>query len=69
MIMSKTEDNIKIIMKELKKIKKDLKYIKEHMVDVDTILTADEEALLSTAKKEYDEGKTVHLEDIKRDLM
>jgi len=55
MIMSKTGD-IKI-MKELKKIKRDLKYIKEHMVDVDTILTADEEALLSMAKKEYDEGK------------
>jgi len=64
--MSKTGDDIKIIMKELKKIKRNLKYIKEHMVDVDTILTADEEALLSIAKKEYDEGVTYDVHKQKR---
>ncbi len=67
--MARTEDDIKLIMKELKEIRKDLEYIKEHMLDVDSILTEEEEALVLRAEKEYEEGKSVRLDDVKRDLL
>ncbi|RLF70149.1 MAG: hypothetical protein DRN40_05275 [Thermoplasmata archaeon] len=67
--MARTEDDIKLIMKELKEIRKDLEYIKEHMLDVDRILTEEEEALVLRAEKEYEEGKSVRLDDVKRDLL
>jgi len=67
--MARTEDDIKLIMKELKEIRKYLEYIKEHMLDVDSILTEEEEALVLRAEKEYEEGKSVRLDDVKRDLL
>ena len=42
---------------ELKAIRKDLEFIKEHMVDVDTILTQKEEWRLNEAIEEYKAGK------------
>ncbi len=44
---------------ELKAIRKDLEFIKEHMVDVDTILTQKEEWRLNEAIEEYKAGKTI----------
>lgn len=56
------------ILKDIKEIKKDLKYIKEHMVDIDTILTKDDKRALENARKEFKEGKTTSLEDLKKHL-
>ena len=56
---------IKQILKKLETIKSDLDYIKEHMVDADTILTKDEEAIMERGLKEYKEGKTISLDGFK----
>jgi hypothetical protein len=54
------------IIKELKAIKEDLRYIKEHMVDIDTILTSDEEKALKESIDEFERGKTIRLKDLER---
>ncbi len=46
------------IMQELKEIKKDIKFIKKHMIDIDSILTTEEEKRLEESLKEFKEGKT-----------
>ncbi len=55
------------LMEELKIIKEDLQYIKEHMVDVDMILAPDEEEILNKSINEFRDGKTTKLDDLKRD--
>ena len=59
---------IKRIEKELKEIRNELLYIKEHMVDVDTILTEEERKIHEQSLKEYREGKTTKLVDLKKEL-
>jgi len=54
------------IMKELKEIKKEIEYIKEHMIDSDFILSVEEEKILEESMKEFEEGKAVKLEDFER---
>lgn len=56
----------KELIKELKAIK-DLAYIKEHMVDIDTILTPEEEKILEEGITEFKDGKSINIEDLKRD--
>ncbi|MEW5759358.1 MAG: hypothetical protein AB1779_01160 [Candidatus Thermoplasmatota archaeon] len=51
------------IIEELKSIKEDLKYIKKHMIDIDMILTPDEERILKESIDEFEKGKTKKLED------
>ena len=58
----------KEITKELKAIRKDLNYIKIHMVDADTILTPEEEIQLEESLKEHKEGKTTLLEDFEKEM-
>ena len=55
------------ILQELRAIKEDLEYIKEHMVDVDMVLTPEEERILEEGIREHKEGKTVRLEELKRE--
>lgn len=55
------------LIKELKSIKADLKYIKKHMVDIDFVLTVDEERMLREGIEEFERGDTVKLEDLKGD--
>jgi hypothetical protein len=50
------------IVEELKAIRKDLNYIKEHMIDIDMILTPDEERILKEGIKELKSGKTTKLD-------
>ena len=57
---------IKQILKKLETMKSDLDYIKEHMVDADTILTKEEENILEKGLKEYKEGKTISLDEFKK---
>ena len=47
-------------------LREDLRYIKEHMTDIDMILTAKEEIILEEAMGEFERGDTVKLEDLKR---
>jgi len=55
------------IMQELKEIKMDLNFIKKHMVDVDTILTPEEEVELNESLRELEKGKTFSFDTIKKD--
>ena len=54
------------IVKELKEIKKEIEYIKEHMIDSDFILSVEEEKILEESIKEFEEGKAIKLEDFER---
>ncbi|MDO9537234.1 MAG: hypothetical protein Q7J68_02825 [Thermoplasmata archaeon] len=55
------------LMQELKIIREELQYIREHMVDTDMILTPDEEELLEESLQDYRDGKTTKLSDLKRE--
>lgn len=57
----------KQIMEELKEIKSELNFIKEHMVDVDTVLTPEENIEIDESLKELKEGKTFSLDIIRKD--
>ncbi|MBS3053644.1 MAG: hypothetical protein J4469_04015 [Candidatus Aenigmarchaeota archaeon] len=54
-------DNDKQILKELKEIRTDIDYIKEHMIDTDMILTDDDVESIKEAEKDLKEGKTKRL--------
>ena len=54
-------------METLTEIKIELDYIKGHIVD-DIILTEDDKIALVEARKEYKEGKTIKLEDLKKEI-
>lgn len=58
----------KNIWEELKAIRMELEYIKEHMVDADTVLTPEEEELLEKSIWEFEEGKATRLEDFENEL-
>ena len=57
---------LKQVMEKLDAIKIEIDFIKEHMVDNDTLLTSDEEKTLDQGIKEYKEGKTITLEQYKK---
>ena len=56
----------KHVLEELKGIREELNEIKDHMIDVDTILTKEEHILLDESIKNEREGKLVPLDKIKR---
>jgi hypothetical protein len=56
----------KQVLVELKEIKQELDTIKDHMVDVDTILTREEHILLDESIKNEREEKLVPLDKVKR---
>lgn len=53
-----------VILQKLENIEKNVEEIKQHMVDVDTILTAEERVMLDESIKHEKEGKLVSLKDI-----
>ena len=57
----------KQILKELKAIHHELRYIREHMVDGDTILTDEERKVVEQGMKEHREGRSIPLSDIDDD--
>lgn len=59
--------NMNKIYETLIELRREVDFIKNHMVDVDTILTSEENIELDESLKELEEGKTFSLEDIKKD--
>ncbi len=55
------------IYETLVELKREVDFIKNHMVDVDVILTPEESFELDESLKDLEEGKTFSLEDIKKD--
>jgi hypothetical protein len=54
------------VLKELRLIRADLKYIRKNMVDRDMILSSDEKILLDESRRKLREGKNRSLDDILR---
>jgi len=54
----------KELASELKAIRTDLEFIKEHMVDADTILSAEDKRLLDESLEHEKKGKLNSLEEI-----
>jgi len=52
------------ILEKLDRIEKEVKDIREHMVDVDTILTDDERRLLDESIKHQKKDKLISLEEL-----
>lgn len=57
-----------MVYEELKDMKKELAYIKDHMVDVDMFLTPEEEDKLEEALEEHKKGKTTSLDKLRAEL-
>tara|TARA_Y100000310_G_scaffold29928_1_gene28442 strand:- start:1318 stop:1521 length:204 start_codon:yes stop_codon:yes gene_type:complete len=58
----------KEILGKLDAIKSELDYIKEHMVDSDSILTEEDKKDLANAREEYKKGETTSLEELEKEL-
>ncbi len=59
---------IKKIYDEIKGLKKEVKFIKKHMFDPDTIMTTEESKRFEESMKELKEGKTTPLSELKKEL-
>ena len=59
---------IKKIYDEIKGLKKEVKFIKKHMFDPDTIMTTEESRRFEESLKELKEGKTTSLSELKKEL-
>jgi len=59
--------NMNKIYETLVELKREVNFIKNHMVDVDVILTSEENIELDESLKELEEGKTFSFDDIKKD--
>lgn len=53
---------------EVKSIKKDLEYIKKHMVDIDCIMTEEDYAALLEYRREKKAGKLISHRQLKEEL-
>ena len=60
--------NVEKIYREILALRKEVQLIKNHMVDIDTIMTTEEEEKFERAMKDYKDGKTISLEDLKKEL-
>ena len=60
---------IKKIYDELKGLKKDVTFIKKHMVDADMIMTREESKRFEESVKEFEEGKSTPLEEFKKEIL
>ena len=54
------------VLKELRLIRLDLKYIRAHMVDQDMILSSEERTILEESRQDLRAGKTRSLDDVMR---
>jgi hypothetical protein len=59
---------IQSIYDELQELRKEIKFIKNHMFDPDTIMTIEESRRFEQSMKELEEGKTTPLSEIKKEL-
>lgn len=61
-------NELQLVLKKLDTIKTELNYIKEHMVDVDTLLTPEEEERLEESLQEFKSRKTASLQDFEKEM-
>ena len=56
------------IQKDLEFVKKEITEIKDHMVDIDSIITEEDYEALQNYRKEKLEGKLISHEELKKEL-
>jgi len=61
-------ENERVIMNKLDVIKAELDYIKKRIIDEDTIMDEEDYRALEEARKEFKEGRTTSLEDLKKEM-
>ena len=59
---------LETLHEDLKFVKRELHEIREHMVDIDSILTEDDYLALEEYKREKSEGKLTSHEELKKEL-
>ncbi|MEK6823464.1 MAG: hypothetical protein AABY06_00355 [Nanoarchaeota archaeon] len=64
--MEQIKVNAKEIITKLSRIQADMNYVKEHIEDI--TLTEDDLEAIREAENEYKEGKTISLENLKKEL-
>ncbi|NOR48560.1 MAG: hypothetical protein GQ533_11045 [Methanosarcinaceae archaeon] len=60
--------NYREIIHELRAIKEDLDFIKDHMVDVDSIMVEDDYLSLNEYRAEKKTGKLISHDELKREI-
>ena len=67
--MTKMENaSLETIQRTLKSMKKEIKVIKEHMVDADSIMTEDDYAALQDYRRDKKKGELTSHKDLKKQL-
>ena len=61
-------ENEQVIISKLDMIKAELDYIKRRIVDEDTIMDEEDYQALEEARKEFKEGNTTSLENLKKEM-
>jgi hypothetical protein len=59
---------LNIINENLKCMRKEIAEMREHMVDIDSIMTRDDRAALQEARNELKKNKAITLEEFERQL-
>ncbi len=59
---------VQLLLEKMEEIKKGIDFIKEYMVDADTLLSPEEAILLHQAREEEKRGETISLEQLKKEL-
>ena len=57
-----------VLLEEIKEIRKDLDFIKEHMVDADSIMTEDDYEALQEYRKEKKSGELISHTELMNEL-
>ena len=60
--------NIGNMSEEMQTLKKEVQFLKNCMIDMDLIMTPDEEKSYEKAMRELKEGKAISLEDLEKEL-
>ncbi|MBI5389918.1 hypothetical protein HZB02_00330 [Candidatus Woesearchaeota archaeon] len=60
------DNDLTLVIEKLDKIEEDITYLKQHMVDKNSLLSDGEQDLVEQGLREYHHGKTVSLEQIKK---
>lgn len=60
--------NMEKMYREILALRRDVHDIKNHMVDIDVIMTPEEEAQLEETIELHKQGKTKRLEDLKKEM-
>ena len=60
--------NMEKMYKEILALRKEIQIIKNHMIEIDVIMTPEEEAQLEETLELHKKGKTKRFEDLKAEL-